>query len=213
MALPQTWDEVALVSIYRKGDSTTGEIEFAALTETIEISEGDYPGESIPNMAGGRIWHQSPQEDGEITLELYPIDMNVATPGGLFQQWHGVSGAPPAAYDVSADKEFESDSSWIAGQSRVRDSFRVSILWTDDPASVTNAAAATAAAANALRFYATDCRIISHKADYTDKILKISVTFKFPSWNKAGTARIGLWQSADATGSSPTGLGALGAYS
>ena len=36
------------------------------MTETIDISEPDYPGESIPNIAGGRIWKQSPQEDGAL---------------------------------------------------------------------------------------------------------------------------------------------------
>src|SRR3990167_9064756 len=206
MAVPDAWDEVALVSIYRKGDTTTGEVNFATITETIDLNEGDYPGESIPNSAGGRIWHQSPQEDGEITLELYPVGLGVTTGVGLFQQWHQVSGTPPAAYDTA--EPMASDSSWLAGQNKVRDSFRVSILWTNDPASVATAAAATAASTDSLRFYATDCRIISHKTSWTDKIVKTTVTFKFPSWNKAGTARIGLWD-----GGLATALGALGAYS
>ena len=204
--VPDAWDEVALVSIYRKGDTTTGEVNFATITETIDISEGDYPGESIPNVAGGRIWHQSPQEDGEITLELYPVGLGSTTGVGLAQQWHQVSGTPPAAYDTS--EPMASDSSWLAGQNRVRDSFRVSILWTNDTASVATAAAATAATTDSYRFYATDCRIISHKTSFTDKVVKTTVTFKFPSWNKAGTARIGLWE-----GSIATALGALGAYS
>lgn len=206
MAQPDTWDEVALVSVYRKGDSTTGERQFAAITETIEINEGDYPGESIPNLAGGRIWHQSPQEDGEITLELYPLDLATnADNKGMFQFWHGVSGTPPAAYDTS--EPMATDTSWPAGANRVRDSFRVSILWTND-VTVSSAAGATAASTDSLRFYATDCRIISHKTDFTDKIVKTTVTFKYPAFNKAGTTRVGIWESGI-----NTALSALGAYS
>ena len=204
--VPDMWDEVVLVSIYRQGDSTTGEVNYATINTGWEINEGDYPWESIPNSAGGRIGHQSPQEDGEITLELYPVGLGVTTGVGLFQQWHQVSGTPPAAYDTS--EPMASDSSWIAGQSRVRDSFRVSILWTNDPASVATAAGATAASTDGLRFYATDCRITSHKTSWTDKIVKTTVTFKYPSWNKAGTTRIGLWEGGIATA-----LSALGAYS
>ena len=207
MAFPPTWDEVALVSVYRKGDSTTGELNFATITETIEINEGDYPGESIPNAGGGRIWHQMPQEDGEITLELYPLEMatNVSN-AGLFQQWHQTSGAPPAVYDTT--EPLASDTSWLAGQNRVRDSFRVSLLWTNDPASVASAAAATATLTDSLRFYATDCRIVSHKTSWTDKIVKTTVTFKYPAFSKDGTTRIGVWESGD-----QTALVALGAYS
>jgi len=207
MAFPPTWDEVALVSVHRKGDTTTGELNFATITETIEINEGDYPWESIPNAAGGRIGHQMPQEDGEITLEIYPLEMatNVAN-AGLFQQWHGVSGAPPAAYDTL--EPLASDTSWLAGQNRVRDLFRVSILWTNDPASVANAAAATAITTDSLRFYATDCRIVSHKTSWTDKMVKTTVTFKYPAFSKDGATRIGVWESAD-----QTALVALGAYS
>src|SRR3990167_829871 len=205
--VPDMWDEVVLVSIYRQGDATTGEVNYAAINTGWEINEGDYPWESIPNSAGGRIGHQSPQEDGEITLELYPVGLGGTSGVGLFQQWHQVSGTPPAAYDTS--EPMASDSSWIAGQNRVRDSFRVSILWTNDPASVATAAGATAASTDGLRFYATDCRIKSHKTSWSPSDgEKVNVTFKYPSWNKEGTARIGLWE-----GGLATALGALGAYS
>ena len=205
--VPDMWDEVVLVSIYRLGDATTGEVNYATTSTGWEINEGDYPFESITNSAGGRIGHQSPQEDGEITLELYPVGLGTTTGAGLFQQWHQVSGTPPAAYDTT--EPMATDASWLAGQNRVRDQFRVSMLWTNDPASVANAAAATAASTDALRFYATACRIVSHKATWSPSDgLKVNVTFKYPSWNKAGTTRIGIWE-----GSIATALVALGAYS
>ena len=206
MAFPTMWSEVALVSLYRKGDSTTGEIEFAAITEDISINEGDYPGESISTSAGGRLWKQGPQEDGEIELTIYPIEMASTGGVGMFQYWHGVSGASPAAYDTS--EPLTSDTSWPAGAARIRDSWRVSILWTNDPA-VTSAGGATAASTDGLRFYATDCRIISHKSEWTPGDgLKTTVTFKYPAFNKAGTTRIGIWESGD-----NTAIATLGAYS
>ena len=73
MAFPEAWEEVALVSIEISGGN---EIQFSTTTETIDISEPDYPGESINNTAGGRIWKQSPQEDGEDNLEIYPIELD-----------------------------------------------------------------------------------------------------------------------------------------
>ena len=209
MAQPDMWDEVVLISLYRKGDTTTGERNFAGIhTGSIEINEGDYPFESIPNSAGGRIGHQMPQEDHEITFsDIIPIDIATnADNKGLDQFWNGVSGAPPAAYDTS--EPMETDSSWLAGQNRVRDSFRVSILWTGDPASVASAAAATAASTDSKRIYCTDCRIVSHKDSWSPSDgYKVSVTFKAPAMNKAGTTRTLIRQSGIATA-----LATLGAY-
>ena len=195
MSFPDAWTEVALVAVSLKGGS---EIQFAAITETIDIAEGDYPGESVMNLAGGRIWKESPKEDGEITLELYPVELDTTSGVGLFQQWVG------GTFDTS--EPLTTDTTEVAGIQRSRSQYRVSVLWTNDPAATT-AAGATAASTDALRFYATSCRITSHKASYTDGILKVTVTLKFPALNKAGTANIGVWESGD-----QTALVTLGAY-
>jgi len=197
MAFPNAWDEVCLISIAKKGGS---DIEFAAIVETLDISEGDYPGESIPTLAGGRIWKQSPQEDGEITLEFYGVELDTTSGVGLAQQWNG------GTYTTS--EPLSTDSAWAAGVNRARDLFRVSILWTNDTTPATSGAGATAAATEAERFYATDCRIISHKSEMaTDQPLKMTVVFKYPAFNKAGTTKNGIWQSGDATA-----LATLGSY-
>jgi hypothetical protein len=206
MAFPDAWEEVALVAISKQGGS---DIEFAAITETIDISEGDYPGESIPNTAGGRIWKQSPQEDGEITLELYPISLDTTSGDGLFQHFAG------GTWDTS--QPLEIDSTWTAGVSRVRDKFRIAIMWTDDTAVTSAVDATSTAGSTALRFYATDCRLVSHKASFTDGILKITATFKYPAMSKDamsqdGITKIGIWQSTSAGGSAETPLTALGPY-
>ena len=209
MAQPDNWDELCLVSLYRAGDTTTGERQFAALiTGSIEINEGDYPGESIPNAAGGRQWKQSPQEDHELVFnDLIPLDIGTnADNEGLDQFWNGVSGTPPAAYDTT--EPMATDSSWPAGVNRVRDKFRVSILWSNDPA-VTSAAGATAISTESKRIYCTDCRIISHKDNWSPQDgYKASVTFKAPAMNKAGTTKTLIRESGVATA-----LSALGAYS
>ena len=192
MAFPDAWEETALVEVAKFDASSPVVVQCAAMTETIDISEPDYPGESISTLAGGRIWKQSPQEDGEITLEIYPIELSTATNDvGLFQQFAG------GTYDAS--EPLATDVAWAAGVDRTRDRFRVAILWTNDTTPPTTAGAATAASTDALRFAAMGCRMTSHKADYTDKILKITATFKFPAMNKAGDVRMYRWESGDNT--------------
>ncbi len=201
MAFGQGWQEVALVEVQRFASSTPPKWQFAAITETIDISEPDYPGESIPTTAGGRVWKQSPQEDGEITLELYPIELDAADDAnnkGLFQQMAG------GTYDAS--EPLITDTTWPAGVGRTRDRFRIVVLWTNDVTPPTTASGVTAASTDSLRFVALSCRMISHKADYTDGILKITATFKFPAMNKEGTVRQYQWQSADQTALTATQL-------
>ena len=89
----------------------------------------------------------------------------------------------------------------------VRDQFRVVVLVTNDPAN-TGAVAAVASGWHGLRFYAEDCRIVSHSATFseTDGFM-VSVTFKFPPMDVAGTTRNYQWAS-----STTAELTALGSY-
>ena len=123
MAFPDAWTEFAMITI-EKANGT--DFEWMAITETIDISEGDYPGESVMNIAGGRIWKESPQEDGEITLEMYPVQVAYEDDGGLFQKWVGGT--------IDSSEPLVSDISEAAGVDRPRDRFRVSILCTNDAA-------------------------------------------------------------------------------
>ena len=202
IAFPDAWEEVALVSVTQFAASPIA-VQCAAMTETIDISEPDYPGESIPTTAGGRVWKQSPQEDGEITLEIYPTNVSLANGEnnlGLFQQFVG------GTYDTT--EPITTDIAWPVGIQRVRDRFRVTILWTNDTAPVTTAEGAVASGKEAIRFSAMLCRIISHKTSFTDGIVKTTVTFKFPAMNKDGDVMAFRWESCDATAALP----ALPAY-
>ncbi len=198
MAFPDAWEEVALVSVTRFGSSASirAAAQFAAITETIDISEPDYPGESIPTTAGGRVWKQSPQEDGEITLEIYPIQGSAGDAEnnlGLFQQFVGVSG--DGAY--STTEPITTDLSWPVGINRARSRFRVTVLWTNDSTPPTTAETAVASGSEGLRFSAMLCRIISHKTSFTDGVVKTTVTFKFPAMNKTGDVMAFRWDSCD----------------
>jgi hypothetical protein len=191
-SFPSSWNETALVSIQKLAGTA---YTYQTVVETIDISEPDYPGESISSIAGGRVWKQSPQEDGEVTLELYPTSIDVGSAYGLFQEFAGGT--------VDSSQPLATDTAWAAGVSRARDRFLVAIMWTDDAAQTAATGATTTADAVALRFYAKECRLISHKADFTDGILKITATFKFPAMNQAGTTRCYAWESTnDGDGSS-----------
>jgi len=194
---PEAWEEVALVAITKLAGTA---YLFGAITETVDIGEPDYPGESIPNLAGGRIWKQSPQEDGEITLEIYPLHLDTTASVGLFQEFNG------GTWDTSVP--MATDTSWGVGIERTRDRFMVVVMWTDDDtintaAEVLDPTAATGTNKVALRFYAKECRITSHKSAFTDGILKTTVTFKFPAMNSAGDTKTHGWESANDVGTTP----------
>ena len=197
MAFPDTWDEVFMLSIEKSGGSP---IQFAAIVDptSLEITEGEYNSESMPNAAGGRIWKQDPQADGEITFDIVPIELDATTGIGLFQQYIGGT--------ADSTEPLESDTSFPAGVNRVRDLFRIAVLWTNDPAAAA-AEAATATSTDSLRFWAADCRFQNQESSNSDGNLKATVTFKFKPFNKAGTTKNYAWQSGD-----QTALAALAAY-
>ncbi len=194
---PQGWEEVAHVVVLKLGGTS---YLYGAITETIDISEPDYPGESVMNIAGGRVWKQSPQEDGEITVELYPIEVDPTNSAGFFNEFSGGT--------ASSSEPQETDTSWVAGVDRSRDRFMVAIMWTDDvtlntAALVLNHSSLTTVDKVGLRFYAKECRMTSHKSEFTDGILKTTVTLKFPAMNKTGTTKTHGWGSTNDIAGSP----------
>jgi|TARA_R100001530_G_scaffold2717_1_gene4364 hypothetical protein len=188
---PSAWEEVAIVSIAKTGGTA---YQFAAITETIDISEPDYPGEGIANMAGGRIWKQSAQEDGELTLEIYPLNLDTTGGVGLFQEFNG------GTWDTS--QPLANDVAWPVGINRARDTFSMAVMWTNDTSQTNAFATTTGTDFTALRFSAKLCRIISHKTSFTDGIVKTTVTLKFPDMNKAGSTKQWLWESTNDTDTS-----------
>lgn len=186
---PPAWSETALITI--KAHNSVAR-EFMSITETIDISEPDYPGESIVSLANGRIWKQGPEEDGEVTLELYPVsiaDADSTSQGGLAQHFRGGT--------IDTSQALITDVSHIAGVSEVRPGFLVAILWTTD----TNASDAVAiqnqsGADVSKRFHCRNARFISHKTSFTDGIMKVTATFKFPPRIPSGANKNWFWESS-----------------
>ena len=185
MAAPDAWTEVAFINL---NDGTT-DSQIQAITETIDIDQGDKPMESIPTIAGGRLKKFSPQEDTSITFEGYPIaigDKTAATQDGL---------------DLFFNAGTDAEAPFSATSSRSRTTFTVTILWTDD-STATAAKSEVASGSYGLRYVFANCDLISCKPSYTDKILKATYIFKCPAFNKAGTANI-TSSSTDGTAALP----------
>jgi len=183
------YSETALVTITKKGGN---DYEYATLTESVSIDFGDKGGESIPTLAGGRLWKNTPQEDTTITLDIYPVGIE---PGAGMAQWFWGDDSDttePLSVDAKTTRYL----------------FRVAILWTDDP-NATSAAGSTNTNYYAYRIVAKDCRLIGFKPTYTDKVLKATVTFKVPPFDKSGNALI----TEESTQGSTAGLSELSSYS
>jgi len=174
------WSETALVTITKIGGS---DVEFAALTETIDIDLGDKDVDQVVNVGGGRFVKKTPQDITTVTFEGYPVDIDSTAGTGVSQMFEG------GTWDTTEPLQ--------ALASRGRDLFRLTILWTDDTA-VTSATGATAVATNSYRIIFAQAWMSSMKPSFTDGVLKFTFSFKCPAFNPKGIANINE-QSADAT--------------
>jgi len=190
MAYPDVWQETALVGITPIDGSAD---QYATITETIDIDMGDKDIEGITTIKGGRLTKFTPQADTSVTIELYPVDIGGQASGsGVAQLFHTTD----ANWDVSQPVSVNA--------SLNREKYQVAVLLTEDSDVATAEAAATG---NAYRFVFKNAYLTSYKPSYTDKVLKVTATFKVPAFNKAGTANI-TEESSD----SGTTLVALSSY-
>jgi len=182
--LDGAWSETALVAITAQSGN---DVKFAAITETIDIDIGDKDFDVLATLAGGRLVKFTPQEPTTITFEAYPVEagtenFTAATDGtGYFDLMNTVDTSQPLA--ISTD--------------RTRTKMRVAIMWTDD-AAITDATAEVTATDSALRIVAAEGYFTSVKPSFTDGVLKFTITFKVPPFNKAGTANVKIESTAGA---------------
>lgn len=146
--------------------------------DSIDIDEGDKPIETIPIGGGGRVVKQMPKEDSTVTFEVYPVDMDVVGLTGISQMFRDLQGS----WDTTEPMD-QTDT-------RNRDTFLASVLFTDDSAAGTGADDATASATNSMRWSAAHCFMTGYKPNFTEGIFKVSVTFTVPAFTKTGTAKI-----------------------
>ena len=182
-----TWSETALVSISKASGT---EIEFYTITETIDVDVGDKDFDVIANLAGGRLVKFNPEEPTTITLEAYPVEAGTdsGTEGkGFFDLlWGGILSDTTQPLELSA--------------SRTREAHRMTLLWTDDT-TVTTATASINLNQSGMRIIAKNGYCTSVKPSFTDKVLKYTITYKFPPYDKDGTANVTV-QSTDGTSTS-----------
>lgn len=177
MALPNEWTEIGLVDITKAGGSV---YQFGVITDTVDIDWGDKAIESTALVNGGRIVKYTPEEDTTITLEMFPVGAtaNQATPTGLYNWFLG-------------------DESGTSGRfiaTHLRYKFRVSLLWCDQlvawGGTVAVASGSTPASSSALRFSFWNCYLTSVKTEFTDDLLKCTVKFVCPPYNKTASGMI-----------------------
>jgi len=189
MAQPDAWSETALVAVAAQAGS---DMTFHTITETVDIDIGEKGFDIISTLGGGRLVKFTPQEPTTVTLEAYPVDAGTAsgTTGKGFFGMLNTEGTEPL--DLDSDRK--------------RNKYRIALLWTDST-SITTANEEVGTGTYCMRFVAADGYFISVKPSYTDKLLKFTIVYKVPPFDKDGTANIVI-QSTDASAT----LTALASY-
>jgi len=191
MAYPDVWQETAIVGVTPTGGTAEA---FATITETVDVDMGDKDIEGVATLKGGRLTKYTPQADTSVTLELYPVDIGgTASGSGVAQLFH------------TTDANWDTSQPISVNASLNRERYQIAVLWAESqPTDITAEGAATG---NAYRFVLKNAVLTSYKPSYTDKILKVTATFKAPAFAKDGTANI-TEESSD----SGTTMAALSAY-
>lgn len=192
MAAPDTWSETALVSVSKIEDE---EVEFYTLTETVDITFGTKDFDVIATLSGGRLVKFNPQEVTEITMEMYTVE--AGTDSGSIGKGVADLFGPGIKNDTSQPLTIDF--------SRTREKHRVTILWTDDT-TVTTASASINLNQSGMRIIAKNGYVTSFNQAFTDGVLKTTVTWKFPPFDKSGNSNVQV-TSTDGTGTltmSPT---------
>lgn len=179
-----TWSETALLSISKASGT---EVQFYTLTETVDVDIGEKGFDVISTLAGGRLVKFTPQEPTTITLEAYPVEAGTDTgttgKGFVDLLWGGILSDTSQPISISSD--------------RTREAHRVTILWTDDT-TITTAEAAVNLNQTGLRIIAKNGYCTSVKPSFTDGVLKFTITYKFPPFDKSGNGNVEI-QSTDGT--------------
>ena len=184
------WSDCARITITAQASSLVN-LEFYALSESIDISEGTRDIETTPLMCGGKITRLKPQEDCEITMKCYPVlGFNpVATGTG--------TGLDDLFYDTLTTIE-TSHQYRVSSTSGTRKKFRIAVLWSDD-STATSAIGALAKTTQALRYACRNAYLTDIKRTFSaDGYLSYDVTFKYAPRQKDGRLNV-IIESQDAT--------------
>jgi len=171
-----------------------------AITETIDIDVGEKDLDIINLLNLGQIPKFGAMGLTTVTFEGYALQA-------------GTDGATTATgfWDLFAHKpDMDSADPLTNAITNNLTRYRVSILWTNDGACTAGTTAVTSGTTYAgRRFVIADCYCVSCKDSFTDGVLKSTLTFKGPAFNKTANARI-KWESVALA--SAVALAAVGAY-
>jgi len=187
------WSETALIAIAAQGGT---DVKFACLTETVDIDIGDKDFDVITGLCGSRMIKFNPQDVTTVTLEGYPLEAGTAgfttatTGAGFFDLMNSVDTSQPLVIPVD----------------RTHTPYRMAIMWTDKTSETDATAAISSPTNTALRFVAANGYFTSVKPSFTDKILKFTINFKVPPFDKDGSANIKMESVAGATTATLTAL-------
>lgn len=177
------WQEKCLVALSKMDAGSN--IEYWALTEDVDIDDGEKPMEGVAIVNGGRIAKHSPHGDIEVNMTMYPIAVSTAsgTAGtGIFDAKYTTADTTQPI-SISADATHQK--------------YRVAILWTEDT-TITTAGGATAANKYGMRFVCAGGYITKVKPEKfgPSDPFKVTVTFKAPPFDKSASANA-KWESTD----------------
>ncbi len=181
-AVNDAWQEVCLIAFAAQG---AADVQFAGLTETVDPDLGEKDIEGTPLVNGGRVTLFKPEGDSTITFEAYPLQAGTdtgTTGKGFFDLLHAQDATVPIRVI----------------NTRARTKYRVLALWTNDP-TPTTAQAATANTFSALRIGLADGYFTKVKPDFTDGVLKFTVTYKCAAFDKAGAGNVMMESCAGTT--------------
>lgn len=197
---PDTWSEVADVTISAQSGT---DIAFQSLTETVDIDIGSKDFDIINILSGGRLVKFTPQEATTITLEAYPVEagtinLSSATTGiGFFD----LLNTPTTALTVNPV---------VVPNNHNRNKYRIAIMWTTNT-SITASGQVVYPTDYALRVVAADGYFTSVKPSFTDGLLKFTVVYKTPAFDKSASANVKV-ESIGGTGTATLTLTALASY-
>lgn len=189
------WQEKCLIAISAEGGT---DVQFAALTETVDFDIGEKGIEGVPLVNGGRVTKFNPEGDTSVTLEAYPLAAGTdsgAVGKGFFDLMHSTTA------DANQPQRYLNDHS--------RTKYRILVLWTNDTTADLDAQDVTAGTFSGLRIGMAEAYITSVKSSFTDGINKFTIVAKCTAFDKAASANV-MMESTDGTDLCP--LPAIASY-
>ena len=164
------------LSIRQSGGSW---VNFKTIIETIDIPDGEKGFDSMASISGGRLKKHNPQEDVEVTLEGYAIE--VGDGNGFYDL------VQAGTADTTQPLSFNPDHNHTE--------FDMVILATDNNQQG-SADLVTTTGDKAMRWHMVNGHFTKCDASFTDNVWKFTIAFKVTPFNRVGSANI-TYESTD----------------